>query len=61
MSVALAGILATLALAFVGVPLGFAMLIVGAVGFAAARGIEPALAMIAQLVIDNSANYGLSV
>jgi tripartite ATP-independent transporter DctM subunit len=55
------GILATLALAFIGVPLGFAMLIVGAAGFAFIRGIEPALAMIAQQVIDNSANYGLSV
>lgn len=61
MTAALAGIFAALALAFLGVPLGFAMLIVGAAGFALIRGIDPALAMIAQQVIDNSANYGLSV
>lgn len=61
MSAALLGIVATLALAFLGVPLGFAMLIVGGAGFALIRGVEPALTMIAQLVIDNSFNYGFSV
>lgn len=61
MTVALAGVAAVLLLAFIGVPLGFAMLLVGAAGFAALRGLEPALAVIAQQVVDVSANYGLSV
>jgi len=52
---------AALVLSFIGVPVGFAMVIVGAAGFAAIRGVEPALTMVAQQVIDNSANYGLSV
>lgn len=61
MNTALLGIAATLALAFLGVPLGFAMLIVGGIGFAMIRGVEAALTTIAQLVIDNSFNYGFSV
>jgi len=58
---ALLGIFAILGLAFLGVPLGFSMLLVGAAGFAILRGVDPALSMIAQQVIDNSANYGWSV
>jgi len=58
---ALLGIFAILGLAFLGVPLGFSMLLVGAAGFAILRGVDPALSMIAQQVVDNSANYGWSV
>ena len=61
MITALLGIFAILGLAFLGVPLGFSMLLVGAAGFAILRGVDPALSMIAQQVIDNSANYGWSV
>ena len=61
MTVAVVSMLAALVLSFLGVPVGFAMVIVGAAGFAAIRGMEPALTMVAQQVIDNSANYGLSV
>lgn len=61
MITALLGIFAILGLAFLGVPLGFAMLLVGAAGFAILRGVDPALSMIAQQVVDNSANYGWSV
>lgn len=48
-------------LAFWGVPLGFAMLLVGVAGFGYLRGLDPALSMLAQQVVDGSANYGLSV
>lgn len=48
-------------LAFAGVPLAVAILLVGTVGFALIRGVDPALSMIAQQVVDASANYGLSV
>ncbi|OGA62872.1 MAG: C4-dicarboxylate ABC transporter permease [Betaproteobacteria bacterium RIFCSPLOWO2_12_FULL_67_28] len=61
MITALLGIFAILGLAFLGVPLGFSMLLVGAAGFAILRGVDPALSMIAQQVVDNSANYGWSV
>lgn len=50
-----------LLLAFTGVPLGLSMLLVGTGGFAVERGLEPALAVIAQQAMDSSANYGLSV
>lgn len=48
-------------LAFAGVPLAVAILLVGTVGFALIRGVDPALSMIAQQVVDASANHGLSV
>jgi tripartite ATP-independent transporter DctM subunit len=48
-------------LAFAGVPLAVAILLVGTVGFGLIRGVDPALSMIAQQVVDASANYGLSV
>ena len=49
-------------LAFSGVPLAFAMLIVGTVGFAILRGgFEPAFSMVAQQVVDASANDGMTV
>lgn len=61
MSAAAIGFALLFAIAFAGVPLGFAMLLVGAGGFAELRGLDPALSMMAQQVVDASANYGLSV
>lgn len=61
MTLALVGFLALFALAFVGVPLGFAMLLAGICGFAWIRGLDGALAMLAQILVDASANYGMSV
>lgn len=61
MTIALVGFAAVFLLAFSGVPLAFAMLIAGVGGFAWLRGLDPALAMLGQIVIDSSANYGMSV
>ena len=61
MIAAMWGFAGVLLLAFVGVPLAFAMLIGGAVGFGILRGADPALSMLAQIVVDSSANYGMSV
>jgi C4-dicarboxylate transporter DctM subunit len=58
---ALIGFATLFLLAFAGVPLAFAMLLVGASGFAIIRGVDPALSMLAQQVFDASANYGMSV
>jgi len=61
MTLALIGFGLLFLLAFAGVPLAFAMLIVGVGGFAWIRGLDPALSMLAQQVMDGSANYGMSV
>ncbi len=61
MTLALIGFASVLALAFIGVPLGFAMLGVGFVGFAYIRGIDPTLAILPQLLVDSSFTFGLSV
>ncbi|MEZ5477713.1 MAG: TRAP transporter large permease subunit [Thiolinea sp.] len=61
MTVALIGFASVLLLAFLGVPLGFAMLAVGFVGFAYLRGLEPTLAMLPQTLVDSSFTFGLSV
>lgn len=61
MSLALIGFAAVLGLAFVGVPLAFSMILIGTAGFAYLRGIDPAMTMLAQQVVDVSSNYGLSV
>ena len=61
MSTALIGFAAVFALAFSGVPLGFAMLLAGLGGFAALRGLEPALGMVGQILVDASTNYGMTV
>lgn len=61
MSIALIGFLGLFLLAFGGVPLGFAMLLAGVAGFAYLRGLDGALAMLAQILVDSSANYGMSV
>ncbi|WBY00252.1 TRAP transporter large permease [Ramlibacter tataouinensis] len=61
MNIALAGFAAVFLLAFFGVPLGIATLLVGVGGFALLRGLDPALEMLAQMIMDSSANYGMSV
>ncbi|MFN0182353.1 MAG: TRAP transporter large permease [Aquabacterium sp.] len=61
MTAALIGFAVVFVLAFGGVPLAWAMLVAGVGGFAALRGMEPALAMLGQIVVDSSANYGMSV
>jgi C4-dicarboxylate transporter DctM subunit len=54
MILSLVGITVLLLLAFVGVPLGFAMVAVGFVGFGLARGWGPALETVGQMVLDLS-------
>ncbi len=61
MTLALIGFCLVFLLAFSGVPLAFSMLLVGVGGFAWLRGLDPALSMLAQQVMDGSANYGMSV
>lgn len=61
MTVALFGFLAVFVLAFMGVPLAFALLLSGVAGYAYLRGFEPALFMVGQIVMDASSNYGMSV
>ena len=61
MTTALIGFAAVFLLAFCGVPLAFAMLLAGIGGFAVLRGLDPALAMLGQIVVDSSANYGMTV
>lgn len=62
MIISLLGFGALFLLAFAGVPLAFAMLLVGTVGFALLRGgFEAAFSMLAQQVVDASANDGMSV
>ena len=61
MTAATIGFIAVFVLAFAGVPLAFAMLLAGVGGYAAVRGFDPALHMLGQIVVDASANYGMSV
>jgi tripartite ATP-independent transporter DctM subunit len=61
MSSALIGFAVVFLLAFSGVPLAFAMLLAGVGGFAVLRGLDPALAMLGQVVTDASTNYGMTV
>lgn len=57
----LLGFCALFAIVFFGVPLGFALLIVGFLGFAYLRGFGPAIFMSGQQVVEFGANYGFSV
>jgi tripartite ATP-independent transporter DctM subunit len=50
-----------LLLAFLGLPLGFAMILVGAAGFAMIRGVKGALAMSTQQIVDLSMNFDFTV
>jgi tripartite ATP-independent transporter DctM subunit len=49
------------ALLFAGVPIGFALLAVGTIGFAASTALGPALAMAGQVTVDTVLNYNFSV
>ncbi len=55
------GVTALFALLLLGVPIGFAMILVGALGFAFTTGFGPALSMTAQVSIDTGLTYGFSV
>jgi len=61
MTATLTGFGALFALLFAGMPLAFAMAIIGFVGFALTVGFNPAGAMSAQIVWDNLSSYSLSV
>jgi C4-dicarboxylate transporter, DctM subunit len=61
MLVSLLGFAALFALAFLGLPLGLAMTLVGTVGFMVYRGVMPALSMAAQQAVDMGMSHGLSV
>jgi len=61
MTTAVIGFVVLFLLAFGGVPLGLAMLLAGVGCFAYVRGSDGALAMLAQIMVDSSANYGMSV
>ncbi|MDA0238692.1 MAG: TRAP transporter large permease [Proteobacteria bacterium] len=61
MEVVVLGFVALFVLVFIGVPLGFGLMLVGLGGFAVVRGIEPGLAMAGQQILDISTNFGFSV
>lgn len=60
METAALGFAALLGCAFLGLPLGLAMLAVGVGGFALQRGFVPALSMAGQQIFDLATNYDLS-
>lgn len=55
------GVLALLLLLVAGVPIGFSMALVGVLGVAALRGLDPAVIMIGQVGVDAALNYSFSV
>ena len=61
MEISLIGFAVLLVLVFIGMPLGFAMILVGTIGFATIRGMNGALAMGTQQIVDISLNFGFSV
>lgn len=61
MELALIGFAIILILAFVGVPLAFATLGVGFFGLLYLRGLDAALAVSSQWIVDTSINYNLSI
>ncbi len=61
MTVALIGFAIVFLLLFIGVPIGFGMLIVGVGGFAYLTDWEPARAMLGQLAYETPLSYGLTV
>ena len=61
MTEALIGMVAVLILSFLGTPLSFATLFVGVIGFASYRGMEAAIAVSGQWVMEMTMNLGLSV
>lgn len=60
-SLVLAGFGGLLLLAFIGLPLGFSMMVVGFFGFAFVRGFVPAQEVVGQQIIDLAMNQGFSV
>lgn len=61
MELALTGFAILLLLAFIGVPLAFATLAVGIFGLMYLRGLDAALAVTSQWVVETSTNYNLSI
>ena len=62
MEVSIVGFLVLFLICFLGVPLGFSLILIGLAGFAYLRGDwGPALAMSGQQILDLSTNYGLTV
>ncbi|WP_119168431.1 TRAP transporter large permease [Algihabitans albus] len=61
MSAAVIGLACILGLAMLGVPIAFAMMLVGFVGFAVITDWYPAMAMVGQLAYDTSLTYSLAV
>ena len=61
MEVSLIGFAVLLFIVFLGLPLGFAMMLVGVAGFAFVRNLNGGLAMSSQQIIDISMNYGFTV
>jgi TRAP-type mannitol/chloroaromatic compound transport system permease large subunit len=61
METSLLGFGILLLLVFLGLPLGFSMILVGAGGFAIIRNVTGALAMSSQQIVDISTNFGFSV
>ena len=55
------GLVLLLLLLVVGVPIGFSMALVGVLGVAVLRGLDPAVIMIGQVGIDAALNYNFSV
>lgn len=61
MELALTGFAILLFLAFIGVPLAFASLLVGFFGLMYLRGFDAGLAVTSQWIVDSSINYNLSI
>lgn len=61
MITSLIGLALLLIVVFMGVPLGFAMMIVGFAGYGLVRGFEPGLIMAGQQILDLAMNYSFSV
>jgi tripartite ATP-independent transporter DctM subunit len=61
MLVSLIGFAVLFAIAFLGFPLGFAMLVVGGVGFGLLRGFGPAYEMVSQQILDITLNTNFAV
>ena len=60
MILSLVGLAILFLICFLGVPLGYGMLIIGTVGFAYLRGPVPAMEMAGQQIVDLSMNYNFS-
>ncbi|MCB1310582.1 MAG: TRAP transporter large permease subunit [Rhodobacteraceae bacterium] len=61
MLLGLLGIAAALTLMFLGLPVGYALAVVGLLGFAAVVGLQPALAVFGQVTFDTVSNGALVV